>query len=305
MKKLVIIPGGFHPFHAGHRALVDAAHAAFPSADVYVAATADTSSRPFPFKLKQKLAQAAGVEPHRFIQVKSPFQAREITQHYDPNNTVLIFARSEKDQHSQPLAGGTKRDGAPSYLQPYKRTGLVPMSQHGYMIYLPTVQFGPGMTSATEIRAKWPELDLTQKARLVRQLYPAAETNHRLAEVIRKIFDQVMDPEPELSEDSVEEATLINDPQGLLIQPQGGMGTWDETSMVSNLAGKMASLVAKLKARDYQFVYGALYQDQWIQNMTQALAELQGFQKAQGARPIARGRTIDIGDYLDEAPPLV
>ena len=53
MKKLVIIPGGFHPFHAGHKALYDAAREAFPSADVYVAATADTSSRPFSFELKK------------------------------------------------------------------------------------------------------------------------------------------------------------------------------------------------------------------------------------------------------------
>ena len=54
MKKLVIIPGGFHPYHAGHKALYDAAVDAFPTADIYVAATADTSTRPFPFKVKQK-----------------------------------------------------------------------------------------------------------------------------------------------------------------------------------------------------------------------------------------------------------
>ena len=53
MKKLVIIPGGFHPYHAGHKALYDAARTAFPSADVYVAATDDQSDRPFPFKIKK------------------------------------------------------------------------------------------------------------------------------------------------------------------------------------------------------------------------------------------------------------
>ena len=57
MKQLVIMPGGFHPFHAGHLALYQSALEAFPGADVKVAATNDTSNRPFPFKLKEKLAQ--------------------------------------------------------------------------------------------------------------------------------------------------------------------------------------------------------------------------------------------------------
>ena len=192
MKKLVIIPGGFHPFHAGHKALYDAARDAFPSADVYVAATADTASRPFPFEVKQKLARMAGIDGHRFIQVKSPFQAREITQHYDPNDTVLIFARSEKDRDSQPQAGGVKKDGTASYLQPYKRNGLEPMSQHGYMVYLPTVQFGPGMTSATEIRAKWPGMTPEQKIALVNQLYPDTQQKTRLGGVIVQMLDTVL-----------------------------------------------------------------------------------------------------------------
>ena len=192
MKKLVIIPGGFHPFHAGHKALYDAARETFPSADVYVAATADTASRPFPFEIKQQLARIAGIDGHRFIQVKSPFQAREITQHYDPNDTVLIFARSEKDRENQPQAGMVKKDGTPGYLQPYKRNKLEPMSRHGYMVYLPTVQFGPGMTSATEIRAKWPGMTPEQKIKLVNQMYPDTLQKTKLAGVIVQMLDTVL-----------------------------------------------------------------------------------------------------------------
>jgi cytidyltransferase-like protein len=61
MKKLVVMPGGFHPFHAGHLALYQSAKKAFPDAEVYVAATNDQSERPFPFALKEKLAKLAGV----------------------------------------------------------------------------------------------------------------------------------------------------------------------------------------------------------------------------------------------------
>ena len=172
LKKLVIIPGGFHPFHAGHKALYDAAVAQFPKADVFIAATDDKSSRPFPFKLKKTLAGIAGIPAHRFVQVKSPFQPREITDLYDPETTQLIFIRSDKDSGVSPLPGGFKKDGSASYLQPLKRNKPENMKQHGFMTYLPTVQFGPGMTSATEIRGKWPTMSDDEKEDLIVNLYP-------------------------------------------------------------------------------------------------------------------------------------
>ena len=304
MKKLVIIPGGFHPFHAGHKALYDAAREAFPSADVYVAATADTSTRPFSFDLKKKLARIAGIDAHRFIQVKSPFRAEEITQHYDPRETILIFARSEKDREQQPLAGGIKKDGTASYLQPYRRNGLEPMNKHGYMVYLPTVQFGPGMTSATEIRAKWPEMQPAEKVRLVQQLYPDTQQKTQLADVIVKMFDTVMAPQK--AQPEVAEAVLINDPDaGHLIQPDGGMGTYSEDALKQNLARKFASMLEMIKAGEYDRLHGVLAKGQVVDSMVSALAEYQRFMAKQGRRPMARGREIDMSsvaeDYIDEA----
>lgn len=434
------MPGGFHPFHSGHKALYDAAREAFPSADVFVAATADTSTRPFPFAAKKFLAQQAGIPGNRFIQVKSPFRAEEITQMYDPNDTVLIFVRSEKDVQKQPQAGGVKRDGSPAYLQPYKRNGLEPFAKHGYMAYLPTVQFGPGMTSATEIRAKWPEMTPEEKIYLVKVLYPVTATQDAAAGKIVSMLDEIIggNVEESLAKtlaggalagalamapsgpaqaaqaapattdgntvatividgkqkvydlgrmdvrqagkmlekkldsldtsgnwkftvtdgksryyiDSVsagvregqagsqasllgtatgggagtlnptgvpmpndadrprkgvrmgqefDEATLINDPEsGIQIQPAGGMGTWDEKSLVSNLARKFSSMVDMVKNRNYRGLHHALYQAGVVENMVRALAELEGFNQQQGRRPIARGREIDITDYLEE-----
>jgi GNAT superfamily N-acetyltransferase len=192
MKQLVIMPGGFHPFHAGHAALYQSAVDAFPGADVFVAATNDTSTRPFPFPVKEKLAQLAGVPKGRFTQVKSPFRAEEIVHKYDPNNTQLIFVRSEKDAGSQPRPGGTKKDGTPSYLQPYDDASDQPLSQRAYMAYLPTVEFGPGMTSATEIRSAWPRLNEKRKTALVMSLYPKTQTNPKLAATVVKLLDTAM-----------------------------------------------------------------------------------------------------------------
>jgi hypothetical protein len=231
MKKLVIMPGGFHPWHAGHTALYQSAQSVFPSADVFVAATADTSTRPFPFKLKKMLAQAAGVPAHRFIQVKSPFRAEEITQSYDPADTALIFVRSAKDMTTQPQPGGVKKDGSPSYLQPYKRNGLKPMTEHAYIAYLPVAQFGPGMTSATEIRAKWPEMDDEAKLGLVKSIYPSAQ-NNRAAGKLVEILDSIL-------------GTGIEEDLAQHVIPM------DQQNLVTNLSRELSQFVGLLKAGDY------------------------------------------------------
>jgi len=229
MKKLVIIPGGFHPFHAGHKALYDAAQAKFPSADIYMAASDDRSERPFPFAVKKKLAQLSGIPPHRFIQVKSPFGPTEITNHYDPDTTQLIYVKSlknaktgpdpegpfpaERDENGNlPLVTRGPRKGQPvsDWLQYYKRNGLAPMSQHGYVDYLPVQEFS-GMTSGSEIRAKWPVMDQQGRANLVNILYPTTVGNERLTNATIKLISQglgVKDIENKLDEDPTQEEPM-------------------------------------------------------------------------------------------------
>ena len=193
------MPGGFHPFHAGHAALYKSAVKAFNNADVYVAATNDTKTRPFPFAIKEKLAKLAGVADKHFVQVKSPFQPREITSHYNPDEDVLIFVRSEKDKNEQPKPGGTKKDGTPAYFQPWTGKDVQPFSKHAYIAYLPTVEFGPGITSATEIRNAWPNLDDRRKTAMVMSLYPVTQKNPKLAANVVKMLDMGMGTE--LAED--------------------------------------------------------------------------------------------------------
>ena len=207
MKQIVVMPGGFHPFHAGHYALYKSALEAFPQADVYVAATNDTKTRPFPFSIKEKLAKLAGVESGRFVQVKSPFKAEEITSKYNPEEDVLIFVRSEKDKTEQPKPGGTKKDGSPAYFQPWTGKNLQPFSKHAYIAYLPTVEFGPGIKSATEIRNAWPNLNDRQKTAMVMSLYPSTQKNPKLAQTVVKMLDIGMSGE--LAENT--EETIVSE----------------------------------------------------------------------------------------------
>ena len=214
MRQIVIMPGGFHPFHAGHAALYQSALNAFPDADVYVAATNDTSERPFPFAIKEKLARVAGVPPGHFVQVKSPFTSEEITSKYDPNSTVLIFVKSEKNSKNGsdpegpfpaevdpatgklPVVTRGPRKGQPvsNRLQYYKgnEKNLQPMSQHSYLAYLPTVKFGPGIKSGSELRNAWPKLDDRRKTAFVMSMYPATQKNDKLAANVVKMIDMGM-----------------------------------------------------------------------------------------------------------------
>ena len=187
-KIVVVMPGGFHPFHTGHLSLYKSALKAFPGADVFVAATNDTKSRPFPYEIKQELAGLAGVPPERFVQVKSPFSAQEITDHYDPATTALVFVRSEKDRNEAPqpakvdpvtgklpLVTRGPRKGQPvsDYLQFFTNVkSLRPMSEHSYIAYLPTVEFAGGITSATQIRTAWENGDEATHAKIAQTLYP-------------------------------------------------------------------------------------------------------------------------------------
>jgi len=322
MKQVVIMPGGFHPFHAGHRALYDAAVQAFPRAEVYVAATRDTSSRPFPFELKKKLAQAAGIPPHRFIEVKSPFQAREITQMFDPQDTELIFVRSEKDRDQQPQAGGVKRDGTASYLQPWRRGSREPMARHGYMHYLPVAQFGPGMTSATEIRAKWPGMNPAQKLTLISQLYPdTAGRDPRVAEVIEKMMDSVLMPPARADETMMgaptgagalqqagvaaanagpartdETGLRLSDQGEIMISPRDTQQQMTEPQLVQDLARQLGDIVQSLRAGQYRNVEQILYRAGGVENRVRALARFQDFQEQDPDTPLSLDRDVEIGD---------
>jgi hypothetical protein len=74
---------------------------------------------------------------------------------------------------------------------------LQPFGQHAYMTYLPTVEFGPGMTSATEIRSAWPQLNDKRKTALVMSLYPATQKNPKLAVNVVKMLDTAIGSELE------------------------------------------------------------------------------------------------------------
>lgn len=216
--------GGFHPFHAGHASLYRQAKEAFPDATVLVCATNVQSDRPFPFSLKKKLAQLSGVPPKDFIEVSRQFSVEDpalASRIGDLNDAVVIFVRSDKDKNDQPqglplnpktdqipLATRGPNKGKPQKLLDYKvnENNLLPASQHTYMAYLKTVEFGPGITSATQIRKAWPTLNDKRKTAMVMSLYPATRKNPKLAKNVVGMFDEVMGSQESMAEEVVYES---------------------------------------------------------------------------------------------------
>ena len=290
------MPGGFHPFHAGHASLYQSAMKAFPDADVYVAATNDTKTRPFPFSIKEKLAKVAGVKQGRFVQVKSPFKAEEITSHYNPSEDVLIFVRSEKDKNEQPKPGGTKKDGTPSYFQPWTGKNLQPFSKHAYMAYLPTVEFGPGITSATEIRNAWPTLNDKRKTAMVMSLYPATQKNPKLADNVVKMLDMGMSGE--LTEEfrpSSSQAMNIRRQTSQKMNPGANKLVWKRPNQISGS-------YTENELKSMNFKYSSKY-NMWggTQQMWDRLSsDSQGLAEAEKTAKVFHPQYVDV--YFLDGP---
>jgi hypothetical protein len=191
-KTIVIFPGGFHPFHLGHKSIFDNIQKTFPSADTYIAITGYTEERPFTAAEKKLIISSTGIDSKHIIEVKSPFRAEEILKNYNPNKDKVIFAVSEKeklDPSRKSLFVRTKKDGTPSYFQDYNSNNLAPFGKHGYIYVFPSIKFGKDVfgkdiKSASELRNLYNNLKDSQKVELIKKMYTSN------FDKIKKIFDK-------------------------------------------------------------------------------------------------------------------
>ena len=176
MDTLVIYPGRFHPFHKGHKSVYDALVQRFGKDRVYIATSnkVDPPKSPFTFDEKRAMMALTGVDPSRVVQVKNPYQATEITDNYDPQNTIALFAVSDKDMAEDPrFSFKPKKDGSPSYYQPAGKD-MQGFDQHGYIITVPTLNFkvlGKPMRSASEFRADFARADADTQQKMITDLF--------------------------------------------------------------------------------------------------------------------------------------
>ena len=194
MRTVVIYPGRFHPFHRGHKSSYDYLVKRFGADNVFVVSSdkQDPETSPFSFSDKMDMMTKLGIPPGRIAQVKNPYQAQEIKSEIDdPENTVLIFAVSEKDMAGDDarFSFGAKKDGSPSYMQPMPADGkgMKPMTQHAYVAVTPTVNFkvrGADANSASQIRKEYIAGNDSDREQIIADLYGDMDAG------IRDIFDR-------------------------------------------------------------------------------------------------------------------
>jgi hypothetical protein len=212
MQTIVIYPGRFHPFHRGHYASYKWLTDRFGADSVFVATSdkQDPETSPFSFADKQFMMNKMGIPAGHVVKVKNPYQAQEIIQNFDPEDTVLIFAISDKD--AERISFKPKRDGSPSYLQPFPDDAkkLLPMKQHGYAILTPRVDFkvqGRDADSASQIRALYAKGNDAARDNIIADLYGDVDGN------LRKIFDVRLAPKSESNEFVYEDQDYLEEKQ--------------------------------------------------------------------------------------------
>jgi hypothetical protein len=137
---------------------------------------------PFSYADKVEMMSKLGVPAGHVVQVKNPYQAKEIYDNIpDRENTALIYAVSEKDMQTDGarFKFGTKKNGEPSYMQPLPENlnALQPLTQHAYVAVTPTVNFrvkGVDANSASQIRKAYIEGSDADRDSIIADLYGEA-----------------------------------------------------------------------------------------------------------------------------------
>jgi len=181
MKKLVIYPGRFQPFHKGHAQVYQWLKNKFGDAIIATSDKVEAPKSPFNFQEKKRMMGFAGVPAAKIKQVLNPYLAREILKDFDPKTTVLIFAVSQKDMEEDPRFNfAATKSGKPGYLQPYagNEKNLKPFEDvqkmKGYVIVTPTFTFdvlGKPATSASELRKQFMTLDNKKQKEFIKDLF--------------------------------------------------------------------------------------------------------------------------------------
>lgn len=190
-KTVVIYPGRFHPFHKGHASVYNKLKQEFPFADIFITTSEKTNPENSPFDFNEKVAmiQSAGIDPNSVQKTANPYLAKEIVDRYNPDETKVIFAVSQKDMigPNARFKFGKKKDGSPSYFQPLESIGESEFaSKHGYITTLPTMDFnilGKEINSASQIRDLYKNSDEKTRRDLIIDLYGSYD------EEVKRIFD--------------------------------------------------------------------------------------------------------------------
>ena len=128
------------------------------------------------------MIKLTGISSDSVVCCQVPYQATDITDNYDMNNTVVLYAISEKDMAEDPRFNfppkGTpslRKDDQPAHMQRWDTwDNASPLAKHSYVDTVPTITFnvmGEPADSATEIRQRFPNLSSDQQKTFINDLF--------------------------------------------------------------------------------------------------------------------------------------
>jgi len=190
MRTIVIYSGRFQFFHPGHKQVYDYFVNKYGAENVYIVTSnsQNTKNSPFSFEEKANMMVASGVPRNSIVQVKSPYQPKELTDTLDKENTIILFPLGEDDRKRfEPYK--PKKNGSPSYLQSFEKNqnNLQPCSKHSYVMPLPRFDYkinGKVMNSGTELRNTYMASNDSGRLEILNQLY--GKNGQKLKRIIDK-----------------------------------------------------------------------------------------------------------------------
>ena len=199
MQTIVIYPGRFEPPHLGHKASYTQLAKTFPDAKIFITTSGIVApvTHPFEFGDKVDLFAKLGIPATAVVKSNNPYQAAEITgslSDEEKDHTALVFAVSQKDMGENPrFKFGVKKDGSPSYFQPYPKNGrgMKPLTKHAYVYQTDVANFkvqGKDANSATAIRKAYIDGSDQDREQIIHDLYGAVDPG------IEALFDKRLLP---------------------------------------------------------------------------------------------------------------
>lgn len=181
---VAVFPGRFQFPHKGHLAVYHDMLSKFGKVYITTSNKTEEGRSPFTFEEKKKLLMFVGIPEKSIVLTKSPNAPVEITKKMNKKQSLVIGA-GDKVQTEEERFTFKKKDGSPSYFQPYNpKETLESFEKHGYIYFIPTMKFkviGKVVKSASEIRKMFREADQDTQKKIIKDLYGKYDTGiHKL-----------------------------------------------------------------------------------------------------------------------------
>ncbi len=197
-KYVVIYPGRFQPFHAGHKEVYDIAVDKFGKENVYIATSnkVEQPKSPFNFSEKKKIITTMfkDIPVDHIVEVKNGYRPIEITDKF-PENTIAVYIVGQKD--SERLKGYGK------YFQPFSdKEKALGYKEHGYYYIINNKKIN---MSGTKVREAFYSDNEKEKEEFFKKLYGNMDKN------IFNLLSKKIVKEDEINEDSfiLKESNII------------------------------------------------------------------------------------------------